>query len=252
MAVTLDAISTVARAAAAASGTAAAGAHTISASATAIGFHLEIGLSGLSDANITIGTITLGGKAFTLASGSLVHSGTTTDTFGYVLSYYMTPTSLGSALPSGAAQVLTLSPTYTGGGSVEYLAGWSYSILGSDGNAPTVITDSTNGQLVTSRTITGALDAGGGYMSGLCGNGTAIPTMTTGTSDATSGASGFTGNDECRLAHNTGTTTTTIVWGCNNTDYSCATGLVWAPSGGTFDPTQTPPRWDYASSILRR
>lgn len=230
MAVTQDSVSGVCRMAGVGTGANATATHVVSASATAIVLHLEIGIQADLDSKITAITATLGGKSFTVAPGSRVHSGTTTDTFGFVESYYMTPTSLGSALPSGSS-TLSITVTFTGGSNFLYMAAWSESLLGTDGATPTVITDATNGQLVSSRTLTAAL-ATGGYMTGICGNGTAVPTMTTGTQDASSAGVGGTGNDEVSLAHNSGNTTTSIVWACNNTDYSCATGFYFAAGGG--------------------
>lgn len=231
MAVTIDAVSTVVNFTTASSGTNATSTHVVSASATAILLLHEAGLDGITDANIgAFTTLTLGGKAFTHLGSALKHSGSDSDTAGYVDLWYMTATSLGSALPSGSS-TLSVTETYTGA-ALKYCGGFfSVSVLGSDGATPTLITPK-NGEFVSSLTLTGT-GAAADLNLACCGNGTAAPGVTTGTSDASNTGSTNTGVHNLRVAHNAGNAN--IVFSTNSGDFSAATGAKFVASGGA-DP----------------
>lgn len=240
MAVTVDAVSGTVRFNGVASGTNGTASHTVSASATVILLFVESGRGSTGtgdDSTIAVTVATLGGKAFTHLGSALKHSGADAEVLGFVDVYYMTATSLGSALPSGAS---TLSITETATGTAQLFGNcWSVSYLGSDGNAPTLVTPQ-NGKLVGSLTLTATL-AAGDLIAGIACNGTAAPGVTTGTSDATA-TGGSTNNaaDNTRVAHNTGTGSTTIVFSTNSGDWSAASGAKLVAAGGaSFMPNPT-------------
>lgn len=242
MAVTVDAVSTSIHFSAGSTGGNATATHVVSASATGVLLCYEAGLDSSSDALITgFSTLTLGGKAFTHLGSALKHSGTDAQTAGFVDLYYMTAASTGSGLPSGSS-TLSVTPTFTGGGAKYFGLFWSVSVLGHDGNAPTLITP-TNGQLVSSLTLT-ATGAASGLNLGIAGNGSTTPGVTTGTSQANATGSAFTAIDNARVLSNAGNGS--LVWSTDAGDWSAATGALFVAAGAAtkalpFEPTRMNP-----------
>lgn len=222
MAVAVDVVTTSAVSTSVNSGTSATtGTVTVSANAKLALAFITQGLQGITDANITgTGTFTFGGQTMTALSSGLIHSGNNaTDHSGWVEVFYLLNP------PTGAGQSATWAPTYTGAaGNGEWIL-TVVTYTGTDGvTIPTVVTDTSNGENVSSRTLTATL-ATGDMLAGVAGNGTAAPTVTTGTQDQSITGSAFTGCHNLNVAHNTGSGSVSIVWSTNSGDFSGATGV---------------------------
>lgn len=197
----------------------------ISGSATVALALIELSIQASSDANITgTGTFTLGGSAFTLVSSTKKKSGGDAFTDGYVEIYYL------QSPPTGS-QTATWAPTMSIGGSFLCSTLHVATFTGSNtGTAPVVATTLANGNGVSSLTVSTTLSSGD-LIAGICCNGTANPTVTTGTSIAAPTGSGATGSHNTRSAYNTGTGTVSIVFGTNSGDLSGATAVKVTASG---------------------
>lgn len=208
---------------------------TIGASATIALVFLEASLSGgANDSAIGFSTLTLGGNALTHLASSKDHSGggtpPGTDTGGFVDIYYL------QSPPTGSQ---TLSMTMTGGGSNnDCLLAFAVSYTGALDGAVFGTAKTNNGQFVSSLTLTDTL-ASGDLFVGCAANGSASPGVTTGTSDATVTGTGVTtSHGGLRVAHNSGTGSTSIVFSTNSGDYSGATGVRLIAAAATLDANQ--------------
>jgi hypothetical protein len=233
MAITVDAASGVVTQTNTATSTNATASHTISASATIIVLFLEAGVSGASDASVAFTVMTLGGSAFTHLASAKKQSGTDGSTAGFVDLYYMTAATLGSALPSGT-QTLSITQTYSTGGT-EFCGKFvTISYLGALNASPLGTAKTSNGNGVSSLTLTDTL-AAGDLIVGCCGNGAATPTVTTGTQDVSSTGGAQTGVHNLEVGHNSGTGSTSLIFGTNSGDFSGATGVkLVADTGAAF------------------
>ncbi len=234
MAVTVDAVSTVAAINAAVTGTTATGTITINAAATLVVVFIELGQPGAgSDVNITgTGTFTIGGNALTHLGSALKHSGSDADHFGYTDIYYLT------SPPTGAGLTLSWAPTCSSNTNTGSATAVSY--LGALNASPLGTPQLANGQLVSSLTVSDTL-ASGDLLVGICGNGTSVPGITTGTSDLSNAGGATTGCHQMRIGHNSGTGSVSLAFSTDNTDYSClsAVKIVAAGGGGGSDPVPT-------------
>lgn len=207
-------------------------AFTISGSATVALALIELSISGSSDANITgTGTFTLGGSAFTLVSSTKKKSGSDANVDGYVEVYYL------QSPPTGS-QTATWAPTMSIGGAFLCSTLHVATFTGSDtGTAPVVASTLANGNGVSSLTVSTSLSSGD-MIVGICCNGTSNPTVTTGTSIAAPTGGTNTGSHKTRSAYNTGTGSTSIVFGTNSADLSGATAVKVTASGGAAGPVE--------------
>lgn len=232
MAVAVDTISAALVQTIVSSGTNTTAAHnSISASASLIMLFLEAGLdSPNSDATIAYSTMTLGGSAFTHLASAKKQSGSDGDTGGFLDIYYMTAATLGSALPSGN-NTLSITPTYTGGTNKFCGTVYTVAYTGSDLAAPFGTAQVSNGQFVSSLTLTDTL-ASGDLLVGACGNGSAAPTVTTGSSDGSSTGATNTACHNFVVGHNSGSGSISLIFGTNSGDYSGASGVKIVADGG--------------------
>lgn len=218
MGVTLDAVSGMASLNGNVTGVNVTSSITIGATANFAIILVDASLTGgLSDASIAFSTLTLGGQALTHLTGAKKHSGTDSQTCGFTDIYYLPS-------PPTGVQTLSVTMTYTGGGSNGFAAVWAESYIGVNLTTPLGSAQVINGQSVASLTIGDTLTAAD-FFTGIACNGSTAPSVTTGTSDgsATLTPSSCAGN--VRIAHNSGSGTVNLVFGTNNTDWSAASGV---------------------------
>jgi hypothetical protein len=201
---------------------------SISASATMAVAIVEASLHGDPDTNITNTVPTLGGVTMTVLSGSLKHSGTDSDTAGYVVIYTL-------ASPPTGTQTFQIVPTYTGGAGEMNLNAVCATFTGALAGSPLGTAKTVNSAGSASSTITDTLAAGDLFIGGAV-NGTDVLGLTTGTTVLSQIGSTNTGSHG-RLwsARNSGTGSVSIVWSQNSGDFAAASGVkIIASTGAAF------------------
>lgn len=217
MAITVDVASTAIVKTAVALGNNGTTSMTINASATVAIIFIEMSVQGGVNDNQISPTITLGSQTPTQVSGAISHSGTSS-TAGFVDMYYLLSPPTGSQTLS-----ITTAGSYAGA-TGNYIA-IAVSYLGTlesvqFGTAQTSHLDSVSSLTITDSLATGDLFVGGAV------NGSSLPGITTGSSDATgSGDTTTASHAGLRVAHNSGTGSVSLVFSTNSADKSGATGL---------------------------
>lgn len=244
MAVAVDAVSTAIVQSNVASGTNTTATITIGASATIAVVFLEASCNGQADTSIAWSTLTLGGNPLTHLASAIQHSGG--GNTGFVDVYYQLS-------PGSGSKTLSTTMTYTGGGTAACWLGFAVSYTGALSAGAEVgtaqVINNTSGGNNASQTITDTLAAGDLFV-GLCCNGTAAPTMTTGSSDGTStGTTQTASHGGIIVAHNSGTGSVSLVFATNSGDSSAASGVKLV--AGVSGPSTTPALRGVTRSGLR-
>jgi hypothetical protein len=219
--IALDAITTGVASTTVNSGTSVTtGTITVAAGATIAVCFCEESLDSALDSAITGEALTFAGATPTLLAGSKKHSGgdANTDGFGQLFTLL--------APPTGSAKSATWAPTYTGGTLKLCDMLMAATFTGALAATPFVLCTPVNGNAVASLTLTATL-ATGDLLVGLCLNGAALPTVTTGTSIGSVTGSTNTGSHAgMRVATKAGAGSQSIVFGTGGADFSVATGIV--------------------------
>lgn len=225
-AIAVDAVSANAVQTGAANETAATMAITIAAGATYAVVFVEASIQGgFDDMGIAFADPKIGTKrmyeAYTLSTQARSHSGA--GTHGFVTAFVC------PAPPTGA-QTVSVTPHHGISGSVMNLNAFAVSFTGAVSGYRLV---KGNGVNVASLTLNSPISmTANDLLIAACVNGTATPTVTTGTSDASqAGDTSTASHAGIRVAHNTGTGTVSVVFGTNNTDSSGAVGIMLIQDG---------------------
>lgn len=196
------------------------GSFTVSQFATIAIVAVEVGVPGASDTtqSLVVSSVTFDGAAMTLVPSSKKQSGSDADLSGYVVLYYLLNPN------TGGAKSATVNFTHTGTLSLNCAAiAMTFTgelLIGQQlGTAKTV-----NGQLVASLTITDTLAPGDVFV-GMAVNGTAAPSVTTGTTVLNRTGSTAHAADNDSAGWNSGTGSVSLVWSTSTADWSAASGV---------------------------
>ena len=207
---------------------------TVSASATLAIAFLELSRDGGNDdSTISEGTITFGGSAMTFLTGSKKQAGTDATRAGRIEMYYL------ASPPTGASKTANWSPTYTGPTLQLCTTLVIVTFTGTDTTTifgtPVLDNDAAGG---STRTVTDTLAAGDMFV-GIACNGSASPTMVTGTSIAAPTGTGNSGSHFVRVAQNTGSGSVSLAFSmAADLNAISAVKILQAGGGGGGSPVK--------------
>lgn len=214
------------------------GTFTVAAGATVAIVAVDVGVNGLADTtnSLVVSSVTFDGVAMTLVPSSKKQSGTDGDTSGYVVLYYLLNPN------TGATKSATVNFTHTGTNSLNCgaIAATFTGALQSGSELGTA--QKSNGQFVSSLTITDTLATDDLFV-GMCVNGTAAPTVSTGTSVLGRTGSLAHAADNNSFARNSGSGSVSLAWSTNSGDWSAASGVKLTASTGTGSTSPNLSRW---------